>query len=235
MRLRIRRSREGKASKRVVAVGVSALLAIGFGTTVAAVQPDSPASSTEVAPGEGAASADPPVRSVPDVVADEMGVFRGSKRQPAAEWFISAAPLDALAKSGDALPGENPTLARSVEAPRSGHTGYLWPMRRGACFSVENAGGCASVDELQDAGGVASTLIVTPAGTRVAGIAIDGIDEVRVMTRTGDEFVAPVTDNFFSLDVAGVPSEVRWMVGGRPEAASLGAPPGSAMAPPPPD
>ncbi len=66
------------------------------------------------------------------------------------------------------------------------------------------------MDELNEHGGVSILTVNTPAGIRVAGFAIDGVDEVQVLTRSGATQVVPVEDNFFSVHVEGSPTEARW-------------------------
>ena len=113
----------------------------------------------------------------------------------------------------DRQPGEDFLDSRRADHP-SGPM-YLWPMKDGVCWSSS----CIKLDVLLELGGVA---IGTGSGrtsegrvtqAEVRGLAIDGIDEVRLTRRGAPDIVVPVVENVFAIDVTDedpLPQGARW-------------------------
>jgi hypothetical protein len=126
----------------------------------------------------------------------------------------------------DRQPREDPTRSRRVGPPDD--PAYLWPMRDGVCSSFGN---CLKTDVLVDLGGVSlgTSFSSFPGGRQdkagVHGIAVDGIEEIR-LTRPGeDDIVVPVERNTFRLDVSEIrplPKGARWTDAGGEEHAFSG-------------
>lgn len=121
----------------------------------------------------------------------------------------------------DRQPGEDPTRSRRVGPPDD--PAYLWPMRDGVCSSFGN---CLQTDVLVELGGVSlgtsfsSFADGRPDKAGVHGIAVDGIEEIRLTRPGADDVVVPVDGNTFKLDVTDIrplPTGARWTDAGGEE------------------
>ena len=147
---------------------------------------------------------------IDDGLAQMVGVFR---RPPEPADAAAAADMaDALKRSGDATPGENPALLRRIDLPSG--TVYLWPKTGGVFASWGN---CVPTDVIQQRGVALSTEFRQRTDgsysyVRVAGIARDGIDTVTFRLQDGRDVSTTVQDNVFWLELGSdVPEAARWI------------------------
>jgi hypothetical protein len=139
-----------------------------------------------------------------------VGVFR---QPPASADAAAAAEIaDALKRSGDATPGENPALVRRVDL--SSGSVHLWPKTGGICASWGN---CVPTEFIEERGVALSTEFRqrkdgSYSYVRVAGIARDGIDTVIFRLQGGRDVTATIRDNVFWVEFGSdVPESARWM------------------------
>ena len=139
-----------------------------------------------------------------------VGIFR---RAPSPGDAAKAADIaDALNRSGDAVPGENPALLRRIDLPSG--TVHLWPKTGGICASWGN---CVPTEFLQERGVALSTEFRqrqdgSYSYVRVAGIARDGIESVTFRLQDGRDVTASVRHNVLWLELgSNVPETARWM------------------------
>jgi hypothetical protein len=136
-----------------------------------------------------------------------MGVFR-EPATPADR--VTYAPDDPRLLA-DRQPGEDPSQSRRVDS--AGDEIFVWPMRDGVCYGVPSGSGCVPLDHLRRVG-VSVGVQSGRHGLSVAGVAVDGIDEV-VLTSPGraDQRV-PVRENFVLALVDRKVETVRWTFAG---------------------
>jgi hypothetical protein len=141
---------------------------------------------------------------------DVMTVFR-REPTPRDDYGLTKKELE---ETGDRQPGEDPTRSRRIDLP-SGPV-FLWPRKDGVCASWGN---CLPIETLIHVGGVAiqTGFSTTPDGrvqaSEVAGMVVDGIEEVRLTRPGADDIVVPVRDGAFWLDLTKVdpaPTAARW-------------------------
>jgi hypothetical protein len=130
---------------------------------------------------------------------------------------IPGDPVAALRQTGDAQPGEDPTLSRRLELA-DGQRSYAWPMRNGVCYSWPGAVGCTPTAVLAQKGVLVGTGYVSaeanPAGKapewQVFALARDGIRELRVALHDGSEIAREIRNNGVLVTLSQAPTEARW-------------------------
>jgi hypothetical protein len=190
----------GRASRWGSALIASAVTAAVVGVTLtAANDPDDQASTPT-----------PATAGVEQKLVGLVGVFRDP---PAPADAARAAEIaDALNRSGDATPGENPALLRRVDLP-SGSV-YLWPKTGGICASWGN---CVPTKVIEERGVALSTEFRqrqdgSYSDVRVAGIARDGIDTITFRLLSGRDVSTPIRDNAFWVEFGSdVPDSASWV------------------------
>lgn len=121
----------------------------------------------------------------------------------------------AAIEPGDRQPGESPDLARAVGVA-NGSRIYLWPARESVCLSHAWFGGCVPTAVLADKGAVVGTTFLAPGVVtsapvhRAVVLARDGVEEVRVLTRTGLRVVADTSDNATVVDLPAEVLSAEW-------------------------
>ncbi len=207
-RLQSPRRIAGPASR--VALAAAAVLAAGV---LAVVLPGDDGGSGRSQAGAGLPF--PPNATLEDM----LGVFR-RPATPADDLGMTKDELDRLP---DRQPGEDPTRARRVEWP--GASISLWPMRDGVCYGVRSGGGCLPLDHLRRVGVSVLTQRNRQAAA-VAGVVVDGIEEVVLTAPGGPSLHVRVSENFFYVDLSSAAAElgapgwerrvqtVRWRYGG---------------------
>jgi hypothetical protein len=183
-----------------LAVGVSLIVSLQTSGVVALGSDDPPASGTRLIPA-------PPLRTVPADLRELVPAFRREQR---ADDQLPGDPLAALEAQGDRQPGENPLLARRLDA-RDAHDVYVWPMVEGVCYASPGPGGCVPTTQLREQGVAVATSFTSRSPTvRVFGLAADGVEEVVFGVSDGSEQTVGIRDGAFYLELEADPTEMRW-------------------------
>jgi hypothetical protein len=164
-----------------------------------------------------ASSADPDraaVERVSPELPELVSEFRRARNEADS---IPGDPVAALRQTGDAQPGEDPTLSRRLELA-DGQRSYAWPMRNGVCYSWPGAVGCTPTAVLAQKGVLVGTGYVSaeanPAGKapewQVFALARDGISELRVALHDGSEITREIRNNGVLVTLSKAPTEARW-------------------------
>lgn len=143
-----------------------------------------------------------------------LGAFRRERR---AQDELPGDPVATLRRTGDAQPGEDPSLSRRVDVAGSIRPAFLWPMASGVCYSAPRGGsGCIPIARIRGNGvEVAVNSAIRRKDlrylyVRVFGITRDGVTAVTLGFAGGREVQAEVHDNVFFADLSDMPDEVRW-------------------------
>lgn len=157
----------------------------------------------------------PPVAAPTERTKELLAVFTQA-RTPRDAFFNDTSDGSTPIPMSDAVPGENPGLARRADVPGTGGPIYLWPTQDGACWSVEGMSSCGTNSQISRLGVLPSLTVGRPGLeglSQVAGIAKDGVSEVTVALANGETVKATVNRNAFLVDVNGTAAEVRWTEG----------------------
>jgi hypothetical protein len=120
-------------------------------------------------------------------------------------------PLEALAQTGDAQPGENPRLARRLH-PAGDRDVFVWPKADGLCAQWGMAGVCFPLSRLRARGvliGLSYRREASPQWELLV-LARDGIGRVEVTFADGRVLSRAVEDNSVFLGNDSPPSAVTW-------------------------
>jgi hypothetical protein len=166
-----------------------------------------------VAQGDGEPSPSAPPNTP---VASDVDALVGALRQ--ARSADDALPAEAARQAADAAPGIS--RDRSVRARNHGHrwTMYLLPATNAACISLVDASGgsstsCQTAEGIRTGSGVPSAVMTECEGPppEVApptcenlflyGIVPDGVREISIDVRNGNDVRADVVNNVYAVDV----------------------------------
>lgn len=191
---------------RAIAIAV-ALAAVGGGAVSVADGAGDPSSA---APPPGSPIAAPTSAAQPDRAAlaqarANVGALR-QPRQPATDAI--AKPL-ADGPLGDGIVALGST--RSVTA--AGERGWLASTSDGTgiCAIAAGAATCPPVEQVVDEGLSAGYVTRAGAPVHVFGVVSDAVGDVALLLRDGTSQDVAVAENFFAVETAAVPIEIRWI------------------------
>jgi hypothetical protein len=196
-----------RAPRRLARSAAAVAIALAIGAGVVALALDSSSDRERDRAPAGVLGLDIPAGTEPRL-SDLFAVFA---REPTPR-DDSGWTKDELDDIPDRQPAEDPTNSRRVGP--AGEKRYIWPMRDGVCSSFGN---CLKLEVLVDLGGVSPGMRVSSGRDgrllhlSVHGIAVDGIEEIRLTRPQGDDIVLPVEGNTFERNITDVlPRPTRW-------------------------
>jgi hypothetical protein len=213
-----------KRTKAVTAIAIAAIATGGAAIAQGGAAPEGP-------PGAQTPAASPPgsERAV-DVVGETVAASVGALRRP--RTADDALPPN-VAKYVEWAPlrGANGRLARKALS-KEGQDLYLLPGNGVVCLLVTGSGGgaagpsCRTPAQLRsESGGPGALGLHCPGGsatelpacegTRLFGVAPDGVDRVTVPIESGGSVSVPVVNNAYLIDTPGRPNEIRLEMGSR--------------------
>jgi hypothetical protein len=137
---------------------------------------------------------------------DLIAAFRRDQR---ADDRMQGDPQASLKRLGEAVPGEQPALARRLRFAEE-RSVHVWPHSGGVCYASDGSGGCFPTKLLRERGiVVGSTFSTETSVVRVFGIARDGIDSATFTLADGRHVSVAIRDNGFVADVP-APEALEW-------------------------
>jgi hypothetical protein len=189
---------------KLVLIAVAALAAVGVAGGAVAQDAAAPPGDTPPLALQAGGYAEP-VAGADDAQLASFGVLRRTRTDNdaldrAAAQVVAAGIEDSLAA--------NPAQSRRALATDTGATLYVLPAQGALCLVASAGVDTCNTTEAARAGYV---LVVSPigiGGTRVAGIAPDGVDSATLAMKDGSELTTKVSDNVYAFETGGSPDNI---------------------------